>query len=101
MRDAILRYEVKHPVINDDRMLVWRSMERKSWPSIMIISPKGVPILIINGEGYRDVLDLFISIAFDYYYDKMNHKPTITWEPEVEKAVIVKRKLALEAKPEE
>jgi thiol-disulfide isomerase/thioredoxin len=77
VRDAILKYEVKHPVINDDKMQVWRDFERRSWPGIIIVSPRGVPIMILNGEGYRDVLDLFLSIAFDFYYDKMNHKPTI------------------------
>ena len=73
VRDAILKYEVRHPVINDDKMQVWRDFERRSWPGIVIVSPRGVPILIINGEGYRDVLDLFLSTAFDFYYDKMNH----------------------------
>jgi hypothetical protein len=43
---------------------------------MILVSPRGAPILIINGEGYRDVLDLFLSIAFDFYYDKMNHTAT-------------------------
>ena len=33
VRDAILKYEIKHPVINDDRMVLWKSYERRSWPS--------------------------------------------------------------------
>lgn len=53
VRDAILKYSVKHPVINDDKMIVWRNMERRSWPSLMIINPKGVPILILSGEGHK------------------------------------------------
>lgn len=85
VRDAILRYDVKHPVINDDKMLVWRNFERRSWPGIVIVSPRGAPILILNGEGHRDILDLFISISFDFYYDRMNHKPTITIESEEQK----------------
>jgi thiol-disulfide isomerase/thioredoxin len=76
VRDAVLRYDVKHPVINDDKMIVWRNFERRSWPGMILVSPRGAPILIVNGEGYRDVLDLFISIAFDFYYDKMNHAAT-------------------------
>lgn len=63
-------------------MQVWRDFERRSWPGIIIVSPRGVPILILNGEGYRDVLDLFLSIAFDFFYDKMNHQPTIHIELE-------------------
>ena len=33
VRDAVIKYEIKHPVINDDKMLVWRNYERRSWPS--------------------------------------------------------------------
>jgi thiol-disulfide isomerase/thioredoxin len=78
VRDAILKYEIKHPVINDDRMIVWKNFERKSWPSQVIISPKTqVPILILHGEGMRQVLDLFISVAYDFYYDFLNHNRTI------------------------
>jgi thiol-disulfide isomerase/thioredoxin len=77
VRDAILKYEVKHPVINDDKMIVWRNFERRSWPGIVIVSPRSVPILILNGEGYRDVLDVFLSVAYDFYYDRLNHVPTI------------------------
>jgi hypothetical protein len=91
VRDAVLKYDVKHPVINDDKMIVWRNFERKSWPGMILVSPRGAPILIINGEGYRDVLDLFLSIAFDFYYDKMNHTATFQLEPEEGKAVSIKK----------
>jgi thiol-disulfide isomerase/thioredoxin len=103
VRDAILRYDVKHPVINDDKMIVWRDFERRSWPGLIIVSPRGVPILIMNGEGYRDVMDLFLSIAFDFYYDKMNHQATIQIELEEQKASAQKKaKLnSLEQRPEE
>lgn len=77
VRDAILKYDVRHPVINDDKMLVWRSFERRSWPSLVVVGPKGVPILILSGEGHRNTLDLFLSVAFDFYYDRINHKETI------------------------
>jgi hypothetical protein len=89
VRDAVLRYDVKHPVINDDKMVVWRNFERKSWPGMILVSPRGAPILIINGEGYRDVLDLFISIAFDFYYEKLNHTATFSLEPEESKTGLV------------
>lgn len=69
VRDAILKYDVRHPVINDDKMLVWRNYERRSWPSIVVLSPKSIPILILCEEGHRDTLDIFLSIAYDFYYD--------------------------------
>lgn len=74
VRDAVLKYEIQHPVINDDKMTVWKGYERRSWPSQVVVSPKSqVPILILHGEGHRQVLDLFISVAYDYYYDFLNH----------------------------
>lgn len=90
MRDAVLKYEVKHPVINDDKMICWRNFERRSWPGLIIVSPRGVPILILNGEGYRDCLDLFLSVAYDFYYDWMNHNKTFTIELEEYKNNAVK-----------
>ena len=96
VRDAILKYEIKHPVINDDKMIVWRNFERKSWPGLVVLSPRGVPILILSGEGHRQVLDIFLSVAYDFYYDKLNHKRTIKWAPEEqkEKEIIHKKKNA-------
>ena len=82
VRDAILKYEIKHPVINDDKMLVWRSFERRSWPGLVVLSPNSVPILILSGEGHRQVLDLFLSVAYDFYYEKLDHRGTINWQPE-------------------
>ncbi len=86
VRDAILKYDVKHPVINDDKMLVWRNFERRSWPGLIVVSPRGVPILILNGEGYREILDIFLSVSYDFYYDRLNHVKTYELEPEENKA---------------
>ena len=77
-----MKYEVKHPVINDDRMLVWKNFERRSWPGLILLSPKSVPILILSGEGHSQVLDLVLSVAYDFYYDRLNHTPTIRFRPE-------------------
>lgn len=90
VRDAILKYDIKHPVINDDKMLVWRNFERRSWPGLVVLSPNGIPILILSGEGHRQVLDIFLSVAYDFYYDHLNHKKTIKWMPEEAKAKALK-----------
>ena len=92
VRDAILKYEIKHPVINDDKMIVWRHFERKSWPGLIVLSPRAVPILILSGEGHRQVLDIFLSVSYDFYYDKLNHKRTIQWLPEEQKENEIKEK---------
>lgn len=77
VRDAILKYDVRHPVINDDKMLVWKNFERRSWPGLLICNPRGVPILILSGEGHKQTLDLFLTVASSYYDDKLNYNETI------------------------
>lgn len=75
MREAVLKYDVKHPVINDEEMIFWDSLERRSWPSIAVLSPEGCPLLFLSGEGHRDKIDMFLDVAVDYYNDRLNRKP--------------------------
>lgn len=75
MREAVLKYDVKHPVINDEEMIFWDQLERRSWPSIAIISPEGCPILFLSGEGHRDRMDMFIDSAVDFYDDRLDRTP--------------------------
>ena len=85
VRDAVIKYEVKHPVINDDKRILWKNFERKSWPGLVVVGPNCVPILILSGEGHRKTLDLFLSVAYDFYYDKLNHDVRIQWALEEKK----------------
>lgn len=68
VKDAVIKYGIDHPVLNDDKMIVWKTFERRSWPGLCLVSPDRVPIFSVTGEGNRDVLDLVISCAYDYYF---------------------------------
>ena len=92
VRDAILKYDIKHPVINDDKMIVWKNFERRSWPGLVVLSPELIPILILSGEGHRQVLDIFLSVAYDFYYERLSHKDTIRYILEEKKEVEKKKK---------
>ena len=41
LRDAILREEIEHPVVNDERLVLWRRYGISGWPSLQIIDPQG------------------------------------------------------------
>jgi hypothetical protein len=75
VREAVMKYDVKHPVINDEEMIFWDTLERRSWPSIAILSPEGCPILFVSGEGHRDKIDLFLDVALDFYDDRLDRTP--------------------------
>lgn len=67
IRDAILRYEIKHPVVNDDEMLIWRKFGARSWPTLALIDPQGRYVGSLPGEGNRERLDSAIGRLVEYH----------------------------------
>jgi thiol-disulfide isomerase/thioredoxin len=56
IRQAILRYEIHHPVVNDHEFRIWRSYAVRAWPTLMVIKPDGYVLGYLSGEGNRDTL---------------------------------------------
>ncbi len=61
IRSAILRYEIQHPVVIDDKMKLWRAYAVRSWPTVAVIDPRGYVVTVAAGEGNRAVLDQAIA----------------------------------------
>ena len=51
IRQAILRYEIEHPVVNDYEFRVWGSYGLRAWPTLALIDPSGYLIGGVSGEG--------------------------------------------------
>src|SRR5215467_9977307 len=49
VRDAVLRYSIDHPVVNDKSMNVWRQYAVRAWPTLVFVDPEGR--VIGNHEG--------------------------------------------------
>lgn len=56
LRNAVLRYEVEHPVVNDANMEVWSSYSVRAWPTLMFLDPEGRVIGKHEGEASADAL---------------------------------------------
>lgn len=70
IRDAIMRYEIAHPVINDADMVVWRKFGARAWPTLVVIDPEGNYCGYVSGEGNRNVLEDVISKLVAYHEAK-------------------------------
>src|SRR3989454_10909363 len=70
IREAIKRYEIEHPVINDRDFLVWRSYGVRAWPSLMLINPQGRIIGGHSGEGIFEPFDRIIGETVRYFDTK-------------------------------
>ncbi len=61
IRQAILRYDIEHPVLVDSNFDVWQQYAVRAWPTLMIIDPEGYVIGYVSGEGNKDVLEQLIQ----------------------------------------
>ncbi len=50
IRQAVLRLEIEHPVVNDRAFRVWRSYEVSAWPTLALIDPLGHYVDSHSGE---------------------------------------------------
>ncbi len=61
LRKAILRYDLRHPVINDRDFLVWRQYSVQAWPTLVFLDPVGKIIGEHAGELSFEAADHFVA----------------------------------------
>jgi DNA-binding beta-propeller fold protein YncE len=67
IRQAILRYGIEHPVVNDSEFRIWRSYGVRSWPTLVLINPEGYVAGAVSGEGNYEVLDKVVTALIDEF----------------------------------
>ncbi|MCB1020975.1 MAG: redoxin domain-containing protein [Bryobacterales bacterium] len=67
IRQAVLRYEIAHPVVNDHSMQVWQEYAVRAWPSFMLIDPNGKIIGTHSGERVYDLFDGVIAQMVEHF----------------------------------
>ncbi len=77
IRQAILRYEIEHPVVNDKDFEVWQSYTARAWPTLILINPKGKVVGSHSGEGIFDAFDNILGQMVTYFRAKneLDEKP--------------------------
>src|SRR3990167_342914 len=77
IRQAILRYGIEHPVINDSNFAIWQAYRASAWPTLVLIDPEGNIVGSDTGEGHYEILDKLIGKLVSDFRSKnlMNEKP--------------------------
>ena len=77
IRQAILRYEIEHPVVNDSNLAIWQAYGVRAWPTLVLIDPEGNIVGSDTGEGHYEVLDKLIGEFSSRYRSKnlINENP--------------------------
>jgi len=61
LRQAVLRYGVRHPVVNDPGLTMWREYGVRAWPTLVLIDPAGKVAGVVSGEAVYETLDQAIN----------------------------------------
>ncbi|MBI1830400.1 MAG: redoxin domain-containing protein [Planctomycetes bacterium] len=67
---AVLRYEIKHPVINDADRKLWTAYGVNHWPTLVLIDPDGKVRGIAKGEGNYALAERDIKLLIKEYMAK-------------------------------
>ncbi len=70
IRQAVLRYDIEHPVLVDSNFHVWRQYAVRAWPTLMVIDPEGYVVDSVSGEGHRDYLEQLIDQLIQNHREK-------------------------------
>ena len=86
VRQAILRYDIRHPVVNDRDFQVWQRYAARAWPSLFIVDPEGKVLGKHEGEYRFEDLDNFLQPLIAAYDIKglIQRSPT-SWTLERDK----------------
>lgn len=75
IREAVLRYEIEHPVVNDSQMAIWNRYGARSWPTLVLIDPAGEVVWAANGERTFEEIKSVIDRGLPFYRSQGLLKP--------------------------
>lgn len=59
--NAVERYEVHHPVLDDPDLNLWRQYAVRAWPTLVVVDPEGYVVAQAAGEGQVSALDRIVG----------------------------------------
>ena len=75
IRQAVLRYEVRHPVAVDDDFGTWNAFGVDSWPTIIVVAPDGRIAGRFSGEGNYEEIDGLVAGLLKQFAGKLKPAP--------------------------
>ena len=61
LADAVERYAVHHPVLDDPELVTWRAFTARAWPTLVVIDPEGYVVASMSGEGHGPGLATLVA----------------------------------------
>ncbi len=75
LRKIVVRYDRRHPIVNDVDFDIFRAYGASAWPTIAVVDPAGMLLGGVTGEGHYELLDAIIRDLLDKFRGRINSKP--------------------------
>ncbi|MFD7918020.1 NHL domain-containing thioredoxin family protein [Streptomyces sp. NPDC059740] len=59
--DAVERYGVEHPVLDDPELATWKAYAVRAWPTLVVIDPEGYVVAQHAGEGHAHAIEALVA----------------------------------------
>ncbi|QFQ98709.1 redoxin domain-containing protein [Streptomyces phaeolivaceus] len=59
--DAVERYGVEHPVLDDPELATWQQFAVRAWPTLVVIDPEGYVVAQHAGEGHAHAIERLVA----------------------------------------
>ncbi|MER5469408.1 NHL domain-containing thioredoxin family protein [Streptomyces sp. NPDC002685] len=59
--DAVERYGVEHPVLDDPELATWKQYAVRAWPTLVVIDPEGYVVAQHSGEGHAHAIERLVE----------------------------------------
>ncbi|MEV7415988.1 NHL domain-containing thioredoxin family protein [Streptomyces sp. NPDC089919] len=59
--DAVERYGVEHPVLDDPELATWKQYAVRAWPTLVVIDPEGYVVAQHAGEGHAHAIEKLVA----------------------------------------
>ncbi|MFG2618819.1 NHL domain-containing thioredoxin family protein [Streptomyces sp. NPDC048507] len=59
--DAVERYGVHHPVLDDPELATWKQYAVRAWPTLVVIDPEGYVVAQHAGEGHAHAIERLVA----------------------------------------
>ena len=80
LRQAVIKNDLRHPVVNDRDFSLFRAYGARAWPTLMIVNPVGRVVGYLSGEVDADEIAPFIEEMIEEFdaADQIDRKPLET-----------------------
>jgi thiol-disulfide isomerase/thioredoxin len=78
---AVRRHDVRHPVLDDADLVTWDAYAVHSWPTLVLVDPRGYVVAQMTGEGHGPELSALVDELVEEHGDALRRGPLYAVAP--------------------